>query len=528
MSGQVSLSLFPPNPGQRSRPLEALDLAIRPGQTPSNHRTFTISLESQLIEALRHELRHPNVIAVTWGTIKLGQIMRDLYREDGLLSYQSQLDRARDPHALQLPPLVAPTRPPTSQASPPRSESGSTGSYWVDVGEFTAAHRAAAVLGEHDLDVMYSLENGPSALNTVVVQSARPRPQPSPPTPAPSTTEDCPFDVEARRARRRRAKATATASTGTQTEARGAPATASSSSLSSWRPVPRPDLTRSSLPVQIVESDSEDECRGSADMGMMPSDSSSNGRGQAKRASGRAEDLVVSQPAPVSECTFVGEAASLPPTPYAVHVPLDAPSSPTSSPSPPPSTISSVSMLETSTESLAFQHDTTPSAPPISSISAAFARPPLPSNQRAGVTFIPAPSRPATLAADLPPPYTSLPSTDTPLQDVPPFLAAPAPPSIAWSASDPGPSRPPLPPSALSVRGHNVATLCTPDVAWYLYRIGATADMYVTVHKCIFSHSGHGARKWRARMSECGLTEEQITQLINLFPHHPRSLRNAF
>ena len=35
MSGQVSLSLFPPNPGQRSRPLEALDLAIRPGQTPS-------------------------------------------------------------------------------------------------------------------------------------------------------------------------------------------------------------------------------------------------------------------------------------------------------------------------------------------------------------------------------------------------------------------------------------------------------------------------------------------------------------
>ena len=64
-------------------------------------------------------------------------------------------------------------------------------------------------------------------------------------------------------------------------------------------------------------------------------------------------------------------------------------------------------------------------------------------------------------------------------------------------------------------------------MAWYLHGIGATADTYLTVHKCMFSHSGHGAPKWRMRLSGCGLSDEQITELIELFPHHPRSLKKT-
>ncbi|OJT12916.1 hypothetical protein TRAPUB_4693, partial [Trametes pubescens] len=132
----------PPPPLSYGPAIEALDLALRPQQVPSNMRSFGVTLHADLMEYLRRDQERPNVLGVTWGSIRdseLSNLILSIYRaQDGFPHFQQYAASLRQP--LRLPPL----RPST----PDHSESGS--SIWQEVDPFSPAHELAAQLGERN------------------------------------------------------------------------------------------------------------------------------------------------------------------------------------------------------------------------------------------------------------------------------------------------------------------------------------------------------------------------------------------
>ncbi len=402
----------------------------------------------------------------------------------------------------------------------PRRDSDS--GLWDQEEPFTPAHDVALALAEARVGVRYELVNGPDRqgmCNNLLVASSH-----STPTgpdggvvhtvlithtalPAPlrnSTLASGSPSVSAVSTHRGRHNKLAPPTSTAAMEPRALailPSSAPSQSPSTVpsRRFPRESLSKSSLPVHVIE-DSDDDS---------------------------------TQRTPLSmPCTFIGQSVSISPSPLipASSMPIVSPV-PTPSPSLSPASsvfVSPPSSPHLPAHAMPAVWDALPVAPmptrlPAASISTV-AQHPLPLSGEQSTHAITAPPRGVMSASlDLPPPYATTELTSVPLPPV----------TLNQNARARTPARrikvPPwFSPTLIPITSGSgavrrvVNTLCTPAIREYLRDLQAEPLVFEVVHKCMFSYPQHGGRNWATRLSECGFTGAEITHIVHMFPRRPR------
>ncbi|CDO74386.1 hypothetical protein BN946_scf184816.g9 [Trametes cinnabarina] len=140
----------PARPTSSHRTIEALDLAVRHDQQPTNIQSVTITLHADTIEAIHKQLERPNIIGSISGSTgnnDLDQLLLSLYRiQHGFPFFEERLSQLR---SFVMPPLSPPS---------PTDTNSSGSSIWHTVDSFSSEHELAATLAE--INIITSAKRG--------------------------------------------------------------------------------------------------------------------------------------------------------------------------------------------------------------------------------------------------------------------------------------------------------------------------------------------------------------------------------
>ncbi|KAJ2989375.1 hypothetical protein NUW54_g8804 [Trametes sanguinea] len=140
----------PARPTSSHCAIEALDLAVRHDQQPTNIQSVTITLHADTIEAIHKQLERPNIIGSISGSTgnnDLDQLLLSLYRvQHGFPFFEERLSQLR---SFVMPPPSPPS---------PTDTNSSGSSIWHAVDSFSSEHELAATLAE--MNIITSAKRG--------------------------------------------------------------------------------------------------------------------------------------------------------------------------------------------------------------------------------------------------------------------------------------------------------------------------------------------------------------------------------